>query len=143
MDLQTQLIEDMKQAMRDKDTVKLGVVRYLRSEIKNFEIDNGAQDDAGVQKIISSQVKKLKDAVNDFKNAGRNDLVAQEEEKIAVMESYLPQQLSDEELNSIVTKVVDSAEEKNMGKIIGAVMKEVGGRADGGRVSSAVRAKLQ
>lgn len=143
MDLQTQLIEDMKQAMRDKDTVRLGVVRYLRSEIKNFEIDNGAQDDAGVQKIIASQVKKLKDAVNDFKNAGRDDLVVQEEEKIAVMESYLPKQLSDEELNSIVTKVVDSAEEKNMGKIIGAVMKEVGGRADGGRVSSAVRAKLQ
>ena len=142
MDLQAQLMEDMKQAMRDKDMDKLGVIRFLRSEIKNFEIDNGAQDDAGVQKIIAAQVKKLKDAITDFRKAGRDEMVAEEEAKIAVMESYLPEQLSDEELAAIVTKVVSAAEDKNMGKLIGAVMKEVDGRADGGRVSAAVRSQL-
>jgi uncharacterized protein len=143
MNLQEKLIEDMKQAMRDKNVVKLGVIRFLRSEIKNFEIDNGVQDDAGTEKIITSQVKKLKDAVNDFKNAGREDLVTQEEEKISIMESYLPQQLSDEELEVIVTKLVDASEDKNMGKLIGAVMKEVAGKADGNRVSTIIRSKLQ
>ncbi len=143
MNLQEQLMEDMKQAMRDKNMVKLGVIRFLRSEIKNFEIDNGVQDDAGVEKVIATQVKKLKDAVTDFRNAGRDEMVAEEEEKIAIMESYLPEQLSDEELDAIVSKVVESAEDKNMGKLIGAAMKEVAGKADGSRVSALVRAKLQ
>ncbi len=143
MTLQEQLMEDMKQAMRDKNTLKLGVIRFLRSEIKNFEIDNGPQDDAGSQKIIASQVKKMRDAVVEFKNAGREDIVAEEEQKIAVMETYLPTQLSDAELEAIVTKVVAAAEDKNMGKLIGAVMKEVAGKADGTRVSVLVRQKLQ
>lgn len=143
MNLQEQLMEDMKQAMRDKNIVKLGVIRFLRSEIKNFEIDNGVQDDAGVEKVIATQVKKLKDAVIDFRNAGRDEMVAEEEEKIAIMENYLPEQLSDEELDVIVSKVVESAEDKNMGKLIGAAMKEVAGKADGSRVSALVRAKLQ
>lgn len=143
MTLQEQLMEDMKQAMRDKNTVKLGVVRLLRSEIQNYKIDHGDQDDEGVQKIIASQVKKMKDAVVDFKNAGRDDLVTEEVEKIAVMETYLPKQLSDTELDAIVTKVVSQTEDKNMGKLIGAVMKEVAGKADGTRVSTLIRQKLQ
>lgn len=143
MTLKEQLMEEMKQAMRDKNMVKLGVIRLLRSEIQNHEIDNGPQNDAGVQKIIASQVKKLKDAVTDFRNAGRDELVAEEEAKIAFMEAYLPQQLSDTELEAIVARVVDAAEDKNMGKLIGAVMQEVAGKADGNRVSALVRAKLQ
>ena len=143
MNLQTQLLEDMKQAMRDKNMVKLGVIRFLRSEIKNFEIDNGDQDDKGIQKVIATQLKKVKDAINDFKKAGREDLVAQEEEKVGFMQSYLPEQLSDNDLEEIVNKIVLESDEKNMGKLIGIVMKEVSGRADGNRVSSLIRSKLQ
>jgi hypothetical protein len=143
MNLQEQLLDDMKQAMRAKDTVKLGVIRFLRSEIKNFEIDNGTQDDAGIQKVIASQVKKIKDAVEEFRTAGREDLVESEEAKLVFMQAYLPEQLSDEELETIVAKVVESSDEKNMGKLIGLVMKEVTGKADGGRVSALVRSKLQ
>jgi uncharacterized protein YqeY len=143
MTLEAQLMDDMKQAMRDKNMLKLGVLRFLRSEIQNYKIDNGDQDDAGVQKIISSQVKKIKDAVTEFKKAGRDEMVADEEKKIAVMETYLPKQLSDEELEVIVAKVVDNSEEKNMGKLIGLVMKEVAGLANGNRVSALVRSKLQ
>ncbi len=143
MNLQAQLVDDMKQAMRAKDMVKLGVIRFLRSEIKNFEIDNGEQDDAGIQKVIATQVKKIKDAVEDFRKAGREDLVDAEEAKLVHMQAYLPEQLSDHELEKIVTSVLTSSDEKNMGKLIGLVMKEVSGKADGGRVSTMVREKLQ
>lgn len=143
MDIKTQLLEDMKQAMRDRDSVKLGVIRFLRSEIKNYEIDNGDQEDKGVQKVIASQAKKMKDASEEFEKAGRTDLVEEEAAKIIVIESYLPEQMSDEELQAIVTKVVSETEDKNMGKLIGAVIKETDGQADGGRVSGMVRAELQ
>ncbi|MBP7700620.1 GatB/YqeY domain-containing protein [Candidatus Woesebacteria bacterium] len=143
MNIKTQLIEDMKTAMKAKDTVKLGVIRFLRSEIKNFEIDNGDQDDKGVEKVISSQAKKIKDALNDFRAAGRNDLVVEEEAKLVILESYLPKQMSDDELRAIVSKIVDETEDKNMGKLIGAVVKAVDGKADGGRVSAMVKEKLQ
>lgn len=156
MDIKAQLIEDMKQAMKAKDTVRLGVVRFLRSEIKNYEIDNGDQDDAGVLKIIASQTKKIKDALVDFKAAGREDLVSEEEAKVVILESYLPEQMSDDELKELVSKIIDASEDKvssegkenalgqkDIGKLIGAVIKEVGGRADGGRVSAIVREFLQ
>ncbi len=142
MNLKAQLLEDMKQAMKSKDTVKLSVIRFLRSEIKNFEIDHGEQDDKGVEKIISSQVKKIKDAINEFANANRDDLVTQEKAKLVILESYLPEQLSDVELEAIVDQVMNLTTEKNMGKLIGLVVREVNGRADGGRVSALVKAKL-
>ncbi|MBU0974445.1 GatB/YqeY domain-containing protein [Patescibacteria group bacterium] len=156
MNLKTQLIEDMKQAMKAKDTIKLGVVRFLRSEIKNFEIDNGEQDDKGVVRIIASQVKKIKDVLVDFKSAGRDDLVAKEEAKVAILEAYLPQQMSDEELREVVSKIVGETEDKvngearegalgqkNVGKLIGVVIRVVDGKADGGRVSAMVKEQLQ
>ena len=143
MNLKTQLIEDMKQAMRSKNTVKLGVVRFLRSEIRNFEIDNGEQDDKGVLKIVASQAKKIKDAIGEFKAAGRDDLVSAEEEKLIILEAYLPAQMSDEELEEVVSKVMFESDEQNMGKLIGAVVKVVDGKADGGRISAVVRQKLQ
>ncbi|MCB9813081.1 MAG: GatB/YqeY domain-containing protein [Pseudomonadales bacterium] len=143
MNLKDQLIEDMKSAMKARDAVKLGVVRYLRSEIKNFEIDNGEQNDEGVIKIISSQAKKMRDAILEFKEAGRDDLVVQEEEKIMIMDSYLPKQLTDAELEEIVSKVISQSEEKNMGKLIGESVKAVAGKADGSRISAMIRNKLQ
>ncbi len=142
MSLQQQLLDDMKTAMKAKDTVKLGVVRFLRSEIKNYEIDHGEQDDAGVQQIIAREVKKMKDAMADFAKAGREDLVEEEEQKVVVMESYLPAQMSDEELEKIVKEVIDSAEDKNMGKMIGAVKAKVEGQADGGRIAGMVKKLL-
>jgi len=143
MNLKDQLVEDMKQAMRSKDTLKLGVIRFLRSEIKNFEIDKGEQDDEGIIKIIASQTKKMKDAVLEFKNAKRDDLVSDEEAKIVILETYLPEQMSDLELEGIVTKVISESDEKNMGKLIGIIVKLVNGKADGGRVSAMVRQQLR
>lgn len=142
MPLKDQLMEDMKNAMRAKDTVRLGVIRFLRSEIKNVEIDHGEQSDEGVLKIIAKQVKSMKDANSEYEKGGREDLVEENNAKIAVLEEYLPKQLSDEELEAIVKKVIDSCDEKHMGKIIGQVVKEVSGKADGGRVSQMVRKLL-
>ncbi|NCN87338.1 MAG: GatB/YqeY domain-containing protein [Candidatus Pacebacteria bacterium] len=142
MSLKDQLMEEMKNAMRAKDTVRLGVIRFLRSEIKNIEIDHGDQDDAGVLKIIAKQVKSMKDANSEYLKGGREDLVEDNTAKIKILEEYLPKQLSDTDLEAIVKKIVDSAEEKHMGKIIGSVMKEVEGKADGGRVSQMVRKLL-
>lgn len=142
MSFSLQLREDMKQAMRDHDAMKLNTIRFLMSEIKNYEIDNGEQDDAGIMKIIQKQVKQMKDANVEFEKAGRSDLVEEEKKKLAILEAYLPQQMSEEELTGIVEQVMAETENKQMGPIISEVMKRVAGKADGGRVSAIVRSKL-
>lgn len=140
--LRTQLTEDMKNAMRARDMLRLGVIRFLLSEIKNFEIDNGEQDDAGIIKIIAREVKKVKDALIDFEKTGREDLVKEETAKLEIMESYLPKQLSDEELKTIVSEVAAASEKKDFGTVMKAVMAKVQGQADGGRVSAVVKEVL-
>lgn len=142
MSLKDQLMEDMKNAMRSRDSAKLDVIRFLRSEIKNIEIDHGDQDDAGVLKIVARQIKSMKDANTEFINAGREDLAKENDSKIAILETYMPAQLSDVELEEIVRSTIESSEDKNMGKIIGQVVAKTEGKADGGRISQMVRKLL-
>jgi uncharacterized protein YqeY len=142
MSLKEQLMEDMKNAMRARDSVKLGAIRFLQAEIRNTEIDHGEQNDDGVQKIIARQIKQMRDAINDYQKADRSDLVEAEEAKVKVLEAYLPQQLSDAELEAIVTSVISENAGANMGQLIGQVMKQAEGKADGGRVSAMVKAQL-
>ncbi|MCL4208909.1 GatB/YqeY domain-containing protein [Patescibacteria group bacterium] len=142
MSLKDQLMEDMKNAMRSRDSAKLDVIRFLRSEIKNIEIDHGDQDDAGVLKIVARQIKSMKDANTEFINAGREDLAKENDSKIAILETYMPAQLSDAELEEIVKSTIESSEDKNMGKIIGQVVAKTEGKADGGRISQMVRKLL-
>lgn len=142
MSLKDQLMEDMKNAMRARDSAKLDVIRFLRSEIKNIEIDHGDQDDAGVLKIVARQIKSMKDANTEFINAGREDLAKDNDSKIALLETYMPAQLSDSELEEIVKTTIESNEDKNMGKIIGQVVAKTEGKAEGGRVSQMVRKLL-
>ena len=139
MSISEQLMADMKSAMKAHDTQTLGVVRFLRSTIQNAQIDGAGNSDSEIQKIIASQVKKSKEAVAEFKAAGRDDPATEEEAKIAVMEKYLPAQLSDGELEKIVREVLENAGgEQNVGKLIGQVMKQVAGGADGARVKAMV-----
>jgi hypothetical protein len=142
MSLKLDLREDMKQAMKAHDALKLDTVRSVISEVRNFEIDNGEQDDAGVQKIIAKLVKQWQDAIVDFKAADRTDLITETESKLQILKAYLPEQLSDEKLQAIVQEVVAAAPVKTMGPIIGQVMQRVAGQVDGGRVSAAVKAAL-
>lgn len=142
MTLKQQLLEDMKTAMRAHDSMKLNTIRFLQADIKNVEIDNGEQDDAGVQKIIAKQIKQMKDAISDYQKGGRQDLVDEETQKVAILETYLPQQMSDDALTAIIDQVIADMGSDNMGQLIGAVMKKVAGQADGGRVSALIKAKL-
>ncbi len=140
MTLKAQLLEDMKTAMKARDSIRLGAIRFLMSEIKNYEIDNGEQDDAGIQAIIRKQIKQMKDALVEFEKAGRTDIVAEETQKVAVFERYLPAQMTDEALQTLVADIRAQHPEFALGQVIGAVKEKAADQADGARIASAVKA---
>lgn len=142
MTLKEQLMEDMKTAMKTRDTAKLDMVRMIRSEVKNYEIDNGEANDEAVYKLIKTMLKQQKDALGDFETAARQDLIDETTIKIAILESYLPAELSDSELEQIVRAVVSTATNKDFGPLMGQVMKQVAGRADGARVTALLKQSL-
>lgn len=142
MTLKDQLMEDMKTAMRAHDSAKLDMVRMIRSEVKNFEIDNGEADDSAVQKLIKTMLKQQKDALSDFEQAARQDLIDETKIKIDILQSYLPTELSDEELEKIISEVLASTDNKDFGPLMGQIMKQTGGRADGGKVTMLLKKAL-
>ena len=139
MTIKEQLTENMKTAMKAREMEVLGTIRYVMAAVKNVEIDQGELDDAGVQKVIASEVKKLKDAVLDFQKGGRADLVESENKKIAQLEAYLPTQMNDEALEKLVREQIAAVGGDNMGALMGACIKAAAGQADGGRVSALVK----
>ncbi|MEN8252756.1 MAG: GatB/YqeY domain-containing protein [Patescibacteria group bacterium] len=142
MILKQKLTNDMKTAMKARDMDVLQTIRFLLSEIKNVEIDKGEQDDKDIEKIISSQVKKIKEAISEFKRGDRQDLVTKEEKKLEVLAKYLPKQMSQEELEKIVNEVVESNQGLEIGPMIGKVMSKLAGKADGSRVSELVKSRF-
>lgn len=142
MTLKQQLTEDMKTAMKARDMMTLDAIRFLQAEVRNIEIDHGEQDDAGIQKIVARQIKQMRDSIIEYEKGGRADLVEAEQAKIKVIEKYVPQQMSDTELKAIIEKVVAENPGAQMGQVIGQVMKQTAGQADGGRVSAMVRDAL-
>jgi len=138
MSLQDQLFEEMKQAMKAHDQLKLDVIRLLRAKIKNVEIDRGEQDDAGVQKIVQQMIKQWKDAIIDYKKGNRDDLVQEAEAKVKLLTVYLPAQLSDDELKQIIEEVKTTTGLDQVGPLIGQVKQKVGNQADGRRVAQLV-----
>ena len=142
MTLQEQLMEDMKTAMKAGDKERLTIIRLVRSKIKNFEIDHGQADDAAVQKIISTLVKQQLDALEDFKRAARQDLIEESQTQLAILKSYLPAQLSDQELTAIIQEVLSEQASRDFGPVMKAVMVKVAGQADGSRVASLLKQAL-
>ncbi len=146
MALKEQLEQDLKAAMRDKDALKLSVVRMLKSAIKYREIElMKALDDAGIHAVISSEVKRRRDAVEQYKAGNRPELAEKEDAEIAILQGYLPQQLSREELEAKVAAAVQATGAqgpKDMGKVMKALLPEVQGRAEGSVVSELVKARL-
>lgn len=143
MTLKEQLTEDMKSAMRQRDMVKLNTIRFLKAQITNVEIDQGELDEDGVVKVIQKQVKQMKEAMQDYAKGGRQDLVDDEQAKVDILESYLPQGLSEAEIEAIVDKVVAENAGQPMGPVMGQVMKAIAGRADGATVSALVKKKFE
>ena len=143
MALKERLTEDMKSALRNRETVRLGLVRMIRAQIKNREIAKGSDlvDEEAVE-VISSLIKSRKEALEFAVKGDRQDLVAQAEEELEILASYLPEQLSEEEIRSVVREAIEqsgAAGPGDMGKVMGAVMPRVKGRADGRLVNTIVR----
>ena len=136
------LTEEMKQAMRDKNAMKLGVIRFLLAEIRNVEIDHGEQNEAGIDKIVARQIKQSKEAIEELKKSDRPELIEEEQAKLEILEGYMPAQMSEAEITAIIDQEIAKSEDKHMGKIIGAVMAQVGSQADGQTVSKLVRQQL-
>ena len=146
MALKDTLDADLKAAMKDKDQLKLSVVRMLKSAIKYREIEvMKTLDDAGVQAVISSEIKRRRDSVEQYRQGAREDLAAKEEAEIAVLQSYLPAQLSPEELSRVVDAVIQrvgAQGPKDMGRVMKELLPEVQGKAEGKAVSELVKQKL-
>lgn len=146
MSVKSTIEENKNQALKDKDTVRLEALRMLLSAIKNEEINKQKElSDEDVQKIVMSQTKQLKDALKDFESGGRDDLIQKTKAELEILKEYLPEQMSDEELEKIVKSVVEktgASSPSDMGKVMGAVMGEVKGKADGTRVKEAVMKML-
>jgi uncharacterized protein YqeY len=141
-----QLTEDMKTSMKASDGQRTGVLRLLRGALKNEEIKTGQPvDEAGATKVLQREAKQRRDSIEAYRSANRQDLVAQEEMELEVISGYLPEAMSEAELTQIVDEVVTemgASGQAQMGQVIGAVMKRVGAKAEGGAVSKLVRARL-
>lgn len=142
MSLRDTLQEDMKNAMRAHDSLKLGTIRFLLAQIKNIEIDNGPQSEDQLAGIIRKQIKQMKEAISDYEKGGRADLVEEEGKKVAVLEQYLPKMMDHAEVEALVIKVIAENPGSQMGQVIGLVRQASEGRADGGEIAQLVKAKL-
>ena len=146
MSLKEKLQEDLKSSMKNKDTIRKSVITLVRAAIKQYEVDNRKElGDDGVIDIISKQLKQRKDALVEFEKAGREDLIEETKSEIQVLEEYLPQQLSEEELEQIVIETiaeVGATSMKDMGKIMSTIKPKTAGRADGRKINELVKKNL-
>ena len=146
MALREQLNEDIKTAMKAREQDKLAALRLLLSEVKRKEVDERITlDDAGVIGVVEKMLKQRKDSISQFEKAARQDLVDKEKFEVGVLEAYLPQQLSQAEIEAIVAEAVASTgatSPADMGKVMAVVKPKLAGRADMGKVSGLVKAKL-
>jgi len=146
MSLKDQITEDMKNAMRAKETARLGAIRLLLAAIKQREVDDRiVLDDAAVIATVEKMIKQRKDSISQFEKANRDDLVAIEAAEMAILQAYLPAQMSDAEVEAAVAAAVASTGAtgpQDMGKVIGTLKGQLAGKADMGKVSALVKAAL-
>ncbi len=147
--LEKNISETLKTALKEKDQVKVSVLRMLISDIKNRKIADKTQDkeldDEKVIAVIKKMVRRYKEAIEKFTEGGREDLVSKEAEELKVLETYLPEEMSEEELAKIIDEAIaatGAASPGDMGKVMSAVMGKVQGRADGKVISALVKEKL-
>ncbi|TCI04879.1 GatB/YqeY domain-containing protein [Corallincola luteus] len=145
-ELVVQLKEHQKDAMRAKDKVRLGTIRMILSEVKQREIDGQTTlSDDEVIAVLTKMVKQRRDSVSQFESAGREDLAAVERSEISVIEAFLPQQLSADEIQALIAQAIDATGAsgmQDMGKVMGVLKPKIQGRAEMGPVSAQVKAQL-
>lgn len=143
MSLKEQISNDIKTAMKEKNNAVRDALRLLSSAMKQIEVDERKElNDDDVIKIIQKQVKQRNDAMTQYKDAGREDLYEQEASEAAIFEAYLPQQLSDEELESALRSIITetgATSIKDIGKVMGAASKALGAQADGKRINECAK----
>ena len=146
MTLKERITEDMKTAMRSGEKDRLAVIRLLQAAIKQREVDERITlDDAQVTAVLEKMIKQRKESVVAFEKGARADLVAKENAEIAVLQPYLPAQLSESELDALIADAIAStgaASIKDMGKVMGVVKTKAAGKADMGAVGARIKAKL-
>lgn len=144
-----ELKNELKQAMLAKDSVKTSVLRMVISALGYAEINKGGAgyeaSEEDVMNILQKEVKQHRDSIEQFKNAGRNELVEKEETELAILSKYLPEQMGEDEIRKLVTAAIaksGATSPADMGKVMGVLMPDVKGKADGGLVSKIVREQL-
>ena len=146
MSLKTQLTEDMKTAMRAKDQVSLSTIRLINAAIKQFEVDERTEaDDAKVISILTKMVKQRKDSAKIYTEAGRQDLADKENAEIEILNRYLPQMMSAEEIKTVVDAAIaetGASGMADMGKVMGVLKTRLAGKADMGEVNKILKAAL-
>jgi len=149
MNLSERVDSDLKTAMREKNATKLGVLRMLKAAIMNAAIEkSGAQgklNDADAAQVIRKQVKQRQDSIESFEKGGRAELAAKEKEELSILQSYLPQQMSADEISKVVRETiaeVGATSKQQMGAVMKAVQAKVAGRADGKTLSAEVQKQL-
>jgi uncharacterized protein YqeY len=146
MSLKQQLKDDLKVAMREKQIVKRDAIRAINTMIKQIEVDQRIElDDAEIIKLVQKGIKQREEAITQYKDASRDDLVQKEQEQIDVFSLYLPKQLSDDELEVIVKTIIEESgatSMKDMGKVMNPAKEKVGGGADGKRINEMVKKLL-
>jgi uncharacterized protein YqeY len=146
MSLKAQISEDMKTAMRAKDSVRLGAIRLLQAAIKQREVDERIElDDGNVIAVIEKMLKQRRDSIAAYESANRHDLADVEKFEVTVLQTYLPQQLTEDEIKAILEKVVvesGAAGIKDMGKVMAEIKPLVAGRADMGKISGLIKTRL-
>ena len=147
MPLKEKLMEDLKDSMKSKEKVKKNVVTMVRAAIKQREVDERIElDDTDIIDIIAKQIKQKKDSIEDFQKGNRQDLIDLTNEEIQILLDYLPPQLSEEELESIVKDAIEKTgaqTKKDLGKLMAFIMPSVKGKADGKLVNQIVAKYLQ
>lgn len=146
MTLKAQISEDMKSAMRAKESTRLGTIRLLQAAIKQREVDERIElNDADVISAIEKMLKQRRDSIAAYESANRADLADVEKAEVVVLQAYLPKQLTEEEVSVLLEQVVadtGAASMKDMGKVMAAIKPLVAGKADMGKISGLIKARL-
>ncbi len=146
MSLQERLSEDLKDAMRQKDETRRSTIRFIRAAVQNQEIDKReALSDDEIIGVLSRLVRQHQESIVEFKKADRHDLVGKEEAELRIIREYMPEQISEEDLAQLAREAISqtgASGPSDMGKVMGILMPQVRGRADGSQVSSVVRKLL-
>ena len=147
MSIKDRIQQDMKDAMRAKEKARLGTIRLILAAIKQREVDERIElDDTQVIAVLDKMAKQRRESISQFEQAGRDDLIAQENAELGIILPYLPEALGEDELNALIEAAMEAtgaSSIKDMGKVMGQLKPKIQGRADMGAVSALIKSRLQ